>query len=393
MKTGIKFILRKNDSQTFARSGILRTDHGDVETPCFMPVGTRGAVKGLLPELLARAGTQMLLSNTYHLLLRPGPEVIAAVGGLHRFMGWNRPILTDSGGFQIYSLSDLVVVDDRGVRFRSHIDGQIIQLTPEDAVRFQALMGSDIAMVLDDVVPLPQDPARVREAAERTIRWAERSLKVMRPGQTVFGIVQGGLDLQLRRECLRQLSAMDFPGYALGGLSVGESPAEMYQVVRAIAPELPLDKPRYLMGVGRPVDLLEAIGAGIDLFDCVIPTRNGRNATAFTNYGKIRLRNSKYRADPRPIEEGCFCPACDGGKFSRAYIRHLFMTGELLGPVLVSLHNVFFYQKLMADCRRAIRQGAFNDFKEELTRRLEQWEQKEDFEAEDSPSGTLRPQS
>ncbi len=375
MRGAIEFIVRQTDSKTFARCGILRTPHGDVETPCFMPVGTRGAVKGILPELLLRTGTQMLLSNTYHLLLRPGPEVIAAIGGLHRFMGWNRPILTDSGGFQVYSLSDLVEVDDRGVRFRSHIDGQLVQLTPEDAVRFQALLGSDIAMVLDHVVPLPQEPVRVREATQRTIRWAERSLKVTQPGQTLFAIVQGGLDLELRRECLRQLVAMDFPGYALGGLSVGESPGEMYKVVRAISPEMPADKPRYLMGVGRPIDLLEAIAAGIDLFDCVIPTRNGRNATAFTNTGKIRLRNSQYRTDPRPIEEGCFCPACDGGKFSRAYIRHLFMTKELLGPVLVSLHNLFFYQKLLADCRHAIRQGAFEEFKEAASRRLGELEQ------------------
>lgn len=349
----------------------MRTPHGDVDTPAFMPVGSRAAIKGCHPELVRRTGTQIILSNTYHLLLRPGEEVIAAVGGLHRFMGWDGPILTDSGGFQVYSLADLVRVDDNGVWFRSHIDGQLIELTPERAVEVQRILGSDVGMVLDHVVPLPAEQAQVAEATWRTVAWAKRSAEAAVPGQVLFAIIQGGLDLELRRRCLIELAAMDFPGYALGGLSVGESPQEMYGVVEAITPLMPEDKPRYLMGVGRPQDLLRAIGAGIDLFDCVIPTRNGRNATAFTAAGQIRLRNAKYRLDPRPIEEGCFCPACADGRFSRAYLRHLFLVGELLGPVLVSLHNVYYYQKLMSESRRAIDQGAFREFAAET---LARWE-------------------
>ncbi|MCS7236744.1 MAG: tRNA guanosine(34) transglycosylase Tgt [Thermoguttaceae bacterium] len=369
--TTFGFEIISTDPQTHARRGRMRTAHGDVDTPAFMPVGSRAAIKGCLPELVRRTGTQMILSNTYHLLLRPGVEVVAAVGGLHRFMGWDGPILTDSGGFQVYSLGDLVRLDDKGVWFRSHIDGQPVELTPERVIEVQRVLGSDIGMVLDHVVPLPAEIAQLAEATRRTIAWAKRSVEATAPGQIVFGIIQGGLDKQLREQCLRELTAMDFPGYALGGLSVGETPEEMYQVVEAFGPRMPPEKPRYLMGVGRPQDILRAIAAGIDLFDCVIPTRNGRNATAFTWAGKLRLRNAKYRCDPRPIEEGCFCPACADGRFSRAYLRHLFLVGELLGPVLVSLHNVYYYQKLMAECRRAIDRGVFREFAQDAIARLE----------------------
>lgn len=357
-----RFEILASDQTTHARVGRISTPHGDVDTPAFMPVGSRAAVKGILPELIRRTGTQMILCNTYHLMLRPGEEVIGALGGLHRFMGWSGPILTDSGGFQVYSLGQLVAIDDRGVRFRSHIDGQLVDLTPERAMELQAIFGSDIAMVLDHVVPLPEEPWRVEEATRRTLAWAKRSLRARKPSQTVFGIVQGGLDVNLRRECLRELVAMEFDGYALGGLSVGEPPEEMYRIVEAIGPLMPAEKPRYLMGVGLPQDILRAVAAGFDMFDCVIPTRNGRNATAFTSGGRLRLRNSQFRLDPRPIEPGCFCPACANGSFSRSYLRHLFVIGELLGPVLVSLHNVYFYQKLMTECRAAIIGGYFRDF-------------------------------
>ncbi len=365
-----RFEVLRSDPHTHARVGRLTTPHGDVDTPTFMPVGSRAAIKGVMPELVRRTGTQMILCNTYHLILRPGEEVIARVGGLHRFMGWHGPILTDSGGFQIYSLGQLVAIDDRGVRFRSHIDGQLVDLTPERAVEVQQVFGSDIAMVLDHVVPLPEEPHRVEEATKRTVAWAARARKVQSPGQTLFGIVQGGLDLKLRHWCLEELVRLDFAGYALGGLSVGEPPQEMYRLVTELGPYMPEHKPRYLMGVGLPQDIVRAVAAGFDMFDCVIPTRNGRNATAFTSKGRLRLRNRRYRLDTRPIEPGCLCPACADGMFSRAYIRHLFLTGELLGPVLVSLHNVYYYQKLLAQCRAAVARGTFRQFAKETIEQL-----------------------
>jgi len=359
----VKFQLLCTDRHTAARRGQLQTAHGLVETPAFMPVGTQATVKGILPEHLRATGTQMILANTYHLMLRPGEKVIGAVGGLHRFMGWERSILTDSGGFQLYSLAQLVEVSDKGAIFRSHIDGSRWELSPERAMELQAVLGSDIAMVLDDVVALPADKERLRTATERTIHWAERCQRVTRPAnQSLFAIVQGGLDRSLREWCAARLVEMNFDGYAIGGLSVGESPEEMYQVVRLVAPLLPDDKPRYLMGVGRPQDILEAVSSGVDLFDCVLPTRNGRNATAFTHQGILRLRNQQHTQDPRPLQEDCSCPAC---RFSRAYLRHLFMAKEMLGPVLLSIHNITFYQRLMAECREAIAAGRFEDFRQE----------------------------
>jgi queuine tRNA-ribosyltransferase len=334
-----------------------------------MPVGTQATVKGLTVDALRESGEQMILANTYHLALRPGAEVVAALGGLHAFSGWDRPILTDSGGFQIFSLAHNTKVTEEQVTFRSHVDGNPFELSPERAVAIQEALGSDVAMVLDHVVPLPNDLSVVRQATERTIRWALRCRTAQtRDDQALFAIVQGGLDADLRADCARRLAEMDFPGYAIGGLSVGEDLADMHRILDATVPELPSNRPRYLMGVGRPQDLLEGIRRGVDLFDCVLPTRNGRNAMAFTDAGPIRLRNAQFERDSRPLEEGCRCAAC---RHSRGYLRHLFLAGEMLGPVLVSLHNVAYYQRLMADARRAIVGGSFSAFADAKLRGLQ----------------------
>ena len=352
-----------------ARRGRLDTPHGPVDTPVFMPVGTQATVKGLTPEQVRAAGTQILLGNTYHLTLRPGDELIAELGGLHRFMAWDGPILTDSGGFQVFSLAQIRKVSDEGVSFRSHIDGALLNLTPERAIRIQENLGSDIAMVLDECPPSDAAEPILREAVERTLRWAERCRAAhRRPDQALFAIVQGGTDLGWRRRCAEPLIGMDFPGYALGGFSVGESSDAMHAALPAAAGLLPADKPRYLMGVGRPEDLLAGVAAGIDMFDCVMPTRNGRNASAFTGDGPIRLRNACHRRDPAPVESGCPCYSCVN--FSRAYLHHLFQADEMLGPTLLSLHNVAFYLRLMADAREAIAEGRFAAFREA---RLARW--------------------
>jgi len=364
---GFSFQVHHIDAGCAARRSTLRTPHGQVEMPAFMPVATQASVKGLTADQLAATGTTMLLANTYHLMLRPGEQVIAALGGLHRFMGWEGPILTDSGGFQVYSLAERATVTEQAVEFRSHIDGQLVRLTPERAVEIQQTLGSDIAMVLDHVVGLPNDQSVVRDATERTIRWAARCRQVANlENQLLFAIVQGGLDLPLRAYCAGRLCEMDFPGYAIGGLSVGETPQQMYQVLEATVPQLPADRPRYLMGVGRPEDLLEAIRHGIDMFDCVMPTRNGRNAMAFTDAGPLRLRNAQHQRDPRPLEPDCPCAAC---RHSRGYIRHLFIAGEMLGPILLSIHNITFYQRLMAQCRQAIQEDRFLEFAADKLRR------------------------
>ena len=331
--------------------------------PAFMPVGTAGTVKGLEIEQVRATGTQMVLGNTYHLTLRPGEEVVRHLGGLHRFMGWDGPILTDSGGFQVFSLARIVKITDEAAVFRSHIDGRLLELSPRRAVRIQEALGSDVAMVLDHVVALPNRPERIRDAAERTIRWAQLSRQAAtRSDQALFAIIQGGLDPQLRIDSARRLAELDFPGYALGGLSVGEEPAEMLRVLDVTVPEMPAEKPRYLMGVGRPEDLLEAIRRGVDMFDCVMPTRNGRNAMAFTDHGTLRLRNAQYERDPRPLEEGCPCPAC---RRSRAYIRHLCAAGEMLGPILLSIHNLTYYQRLLSGARSAIAEDRFEAYRHE----------------------------
>lgn len=341
-----------------ARRGVLHTPHGAVDTPAFMPVGTRAAVKGLAPAQLAQTGTQVLLANTYHLLLRPGPECVQQLGGLHDFMGWDGPILTDSGGFQVFSLAELRQIDDDGVVFRSHVDGAVVHLSPESSIAVQNQLGADIIMCFDECPALPADAETVQRAVRRTVAWAARCRAAhRRRDQALYGIVQGGLDVGLRRACLEQLAETGFDGYALGGLSVGETPAEMHAFVEAFASELPADRPRYLMGVGTPLDLVRAAAAGIDQFDCVLPTRNGRKGYAFTSAGVRRLRNADHKRSREPLDPACDCYTCR--RFSRGYLRHLVMSEEVLGATLVSLHNVHFYQGLMRQMRDAIAAGAF----------------------------------
>ena len=359
MQAKFSFALQHRDTRTLARRGRVTTAHGSFETPAFMPVGTLGTVKGLIVDRLRPLGVEILLCNTYHLALRPGADIVAQLGGLHAFMGWDGPILTDSGGFQVFSLAQMTKVTEERATFRSHIDGSLIELSPERAMEIQAQLGSDIAMVLDHVVALPNEAIVVRDAMRRSLRWARRSRESAGAGQAVFGIAQGGLDEALRRESCQGLVEIGFDGYAIGGLSVGESPEEMYRVLDFTVPELPADRPRYLMGVGRPEDLLEAIARGVDMFDCVIPTRNGRNAQAFTDDGPIRLRNKKHERDPRPLESDCPCPAC---RHSVAYLRHLFRADEMLGPILLSAHNICYYQRLLSGAREAIEQNRFEEF-------------------------------
>jgi queuine tRNA-ribosyltransferase len=360
------FELHHTDARCAARRSTLHTPHGPVEMPAFMPVGTLGTVKGLEIEQIRATGTQMLLGNTYHLALRPGESVIEALGGLHRFMGWDGPILTDSGGFQLFSLAHRTKVTEQHAVFRSHIDGRLLEMSPERAVEIQEALGSDVAMTLDHVVGLPSRPELVSEAAQRTVRWAKRCQQAAtREDQALFAIVQGGLDPELRLACARELAELDFAGYAVGGLSVGEEPAERLRVVEVTSAALPADRPRYLMGVGRPEDLLEAVRRGIDLFDCVIPTRNGRNAMALTDQGPLRLRNVQYERDSLPLQCGCPCAAC---RYSRGYLRHLFMAGEMLGPILLSIHNLAYYQGLLAGARAAIAADRFEEFRFEKLR-------------------------
>ncbi len=344
------------------RRGRLHTPHGCVELPAFMPVGTLGAVKGVEISRVRDTGAQMVLGNTYHLALRPGESTIAKLGGLHAFMGWDGPILTDSGGFQVFSLADRMKLDERGARFKSHVDGSPIELTPERSVEIQEQLGSDVAMVLDHVPSLPSPRDVIADSMLRSSRWAERCQRhATKSDQSLFAIVQGGLEEDLRQESAERLVELDFAGYAIGGLSVGEPPEQMYQTIAATTPHLPVDRPRYLMGVGTPQDLLEAIDRGVDMFDCVMPTRNGRNALAFTDEGPLRLRNQRYIEDPRPLDENCPSPA---SQHSRGYLAHLFRAKEMLGPVLLSIHNLTYYQRLMAAARAAIEEGRFADFKQ-----------------------------
>lgn len=327
-----------------------------------MPVGTRAAVKGLSPAQIAETGTQIILANTYHLILRPGTDVVARFGGLQRWMAWNRPILTDSGGFQIFSLAELRRITDDGVEFKSHLDGALLRLDPETSIASQNELGADIIMAFDECPALPAEPPLLRAASERTVRWARRCRAAhQREDQALYGIVQGGLDLTLRRECLEQLVEIGFDGYALGGLSVGEPPDRMQRLLAEFADELPANRPRYLMGVGTPRDLVEAVSAGVDQFDCVLPTRNGRKGYAFTSKGVLRMRNAIHRTADEPLDADCECYACR--TFSRSYLRHLFMSAEVLGAALVSLHNITFYQSLMRRVRARIESGDFEEWK------------------------------
>jgi queuine tRNA-ribosyltransferase len=340
------------------RLGRLEMAHGTVETPAFMPVATHGTVRGVTPRQLEELGATIVLANAYHLLQRPGLDTIRALGGLHAMMGWERPLLTDSGGFQIMSLCDLVQVDDHGVRYRSHVDGRAGVLTPEEAVAVQEALGVDVAMSLDECVPADASRARVAGAVARTAAWAARGLAARRrPETALFGIVQGGLDDTLRAESADGLVALGFDGYAVGGLSVGEPPEETRRVAALTAARLPVDRPRYLMGVGTPGDLLRFVAMGYDLFDCVLPTRNGRNGTLFTRQGKLMIRNAAHARDPRPVDEDCTCYTC--GRFGRGALRHLVMAGEMLGAQLATLHNLHFYLTLMREIRAALADGTF----------------------------------
>jgi len=397
------FEITEREPRGQARCGVLTTAHGTVHTPAFMPVGTAGSVKGVWPAQLRDSGTEIILANTYHLCQRPGAELVQRLGGLHTFMGWDGPILTDSGGYQVFSLAELNEITDEGVTFRSHIDGQRLHLDPASAMRIQHQLGADVIMAFDECPPGDGDRATVARAVERTVRWARQCKEVHARhqegarrdsrtsgsrtsgqddsrtsgqegarrdsrtrggvtengtgtgGQALFGIVQGGVFHDLRRTCAEQLIELDFPGYAVGGLSVGETRDQTADVLGELTPILPAARPRYLMGVGTPADILAAVRAGVDMFDCVLPTRNGRNAYAFTRTGSLRLRNERYRAQDAPLEADCPCPTCR--RFGRGYIRHLFLAHEMLGPILVTVHNLWFFQRLMARMRDLIPTG------------------------------------
>jgi queuine tRNA-ribosyltransferase len=362
MSSSFSFRLIATDGA--ARRGEIATPHGRVQTPAFMPVGTQATVKGVAPDEVAKTGTDIVLANTYHLILRPGAERIAALGGLHRFMNWPGPILTDSGGFQVMSLSPLRKLDERAVTFRSHLDGATVELSPERAVEVQTLLGADIVMQLDECARLPAARAELERAMLLSLRWAERSKKAFErapAGRALFGIVQGGDDEDLRATSARALVGMDFPGYAIGGLAVGEPQATMLRVTEDVAAMLPADRPRYLMGVGTPEDLLEAVARGVDMFDCVLPTRNGRHGVAFTRFGAINLKNARHADDPRPLDAESAHPAARA--YSRAYLHHLVKTNEMLGAILLSTVNLAYYQRLMADMRAAIEARRFAAFR------------------------------
>jgi queuine tRNA-ribosyltransferase len=351
-----------------ARRGRLTTAHGAVDTPAFMPVGTAATVKGLLPGQVAATGSQILLANTYHLMLRPGAERIAALGGLHRFMNWPGPILADSGGYQVMSLADLRQISEDGVTFKSHIDGARHELTPERAVEIQDLLDADVAMVLDECTPYPVTEEVAAQSMARTMRWAERCKSAFRarPGYGLFGIVQGSVVPELRLSSVEALTGIGFDGYAIGGLAVGEGQETMLEMTALSAEALPADKPRYLMGVGKPADLVAAVRRGVDMFDCVLPTRSGRTGQAFTQRGALNMRNARHQDDPRPIDPDCSCPTC--AAFSRAYLTHLFRCEEMLGPVLLSTHNLHYYQTLMAELRSVIAGRRLDDMTDEFAR-------------------------
>jgi queuine tRNA-ribosyltransferase len=355
------FDLIKKDDLSLARLGKMRTPHGDVNTPAFMPVGTQGTVKSLTPEIVIEQGGEIILSNTYHLYLRPGHRLIADLGGLHRFINWPRPILTDSGGYQVYSLAPLRKITEQGVLFQSHIDGSKHFITPELAIEIQEAFGSDIMMCFDECTPYPATFDQASRSLDRTIRWAARCRDAKSVDkQALFGIVQGGVFPALRDKGLRELTKINFDGYALGGLSVGEPKEMMMEIVRSCAPNFPEDRPRYLMGVGTPEDIVACVGFGIDIFDCVIPTRSARNGLLFTNRQKVVIKNARYREDRAPLDDACDCYTCRN--YSRAYLRHLFLAREILAIVLNTIHNIHFYMTLMERIRNAIRAGCYEAF-------------------------------
>jgi queuine tRNA-ribosyltransferase len=376
----MQFSFDVTHTEGLARRGVLQTPHGAIETPVFMPVGTRGAVKAITHRDLEDAGAQILLGNTYHLHLRPGDDLIARAGGLHRFIGWPRPILTDSGGYQVFSLAQRRTVSEDGVRFRSHLDGALCALSPENATDIQAQLGSDVAMVLDECVSTAIDAGSAASAMERSARWARRcrarflqlthervdGVIVTNPGQAQFGIIQGGTDSALRTESVQRTVEVGFEAYAIGGLSVGEPVDVMYDVVSHTAPRLPADRPRYLMGTGMPDDLVECVARGIDMFDCVLPTRNARNGQLLTAHGVLVIKNARYAEDPLPPDPECGCYTC--GHFSRAYLRHLFTAGEMTAATLLTVHNLYFYLDLMRRIREALSFGSFGKLRQEFHR-------------------------
>ena len=356
-----RFDILKKDASTGARLGRIETDHGFFATPAFLPVGTQGSVKSLTPEELVEIGVEAILGNTYHLYLRPGYETIGRLGGLHTFIHWNKPILTDSGGFQIFSLGSLRKVSEEGVTFQSHLDGSSHFLTPEIVMEIQRTLGSDIAMVLDECVPYPSPYECVKASVTRTSSWAKRCLQVKHEKDpALFAIVQGGVHRDLREKSVQELVEMGFQGYAIGGLSVGEPKSMMLDVLGWTIPLLPENAPRYLMGVGTPEDIIDAVILGVDFFDCVLPTRNARNGTLFTSSGKISIKQSQYAEDPRPVDETCGCYTCR--HYSRAYLRHLYLSKEILSSRLNTIHNLYYYMELLAGIRDAIQQGHFPDF-------------------------------
>jgi queuine tRNA-ribosyltransferase len=361
MSDGFSFKLLKTDGA--ARQGVITTGRGEIRTPAFMPVGTAGTVKGLYPEQVKETGADIILGNVYHLMLRPGPEEVAKLGGLHQFANWPYPILTDSGGFQIMSLAKLRKISEKGAVFQSHIDGRKYELTPERSMEIQRLLGSDIQMQLDECLMYPHTDKDAERAMQLSLRWAERSRKAFgtQPGRGNFGIVQGGVNERLRRISAEGLRDIGFEGYAIGGLAVGEGQALMLQTIEHTAPHLPAHRPRYLMGVGTPEDILESVARGVDMFDCVMPTRSGRHGQAFTRFGKINLRNARHADDPRPLDPESPCPALS--VYSRAYLHHLIRSGELLGMMLLTWANVAYYQSLMQGIREAIAAGRFEDFR------------------------------
>ena len=359
----IAFAFRIDAVDGAARAGAITTPRGIVRTPAFMPIGTQGAIKGVHWRDVKASGADIVLGNTYHLMLRPGAERIAELGGLHKFINWPHPILTDSGGFQVMSLGELRKIDDDGVTFRSHLDGAIVALTPERAIEIQDLLGSDIAMQLDECIRLPQEHSELERAMRLSLAWAERCKRAFETapsGRALFGVVQGGDDRKLRAAAAHALVDIAFAGYAIGGLAVGEPQQVMLDMIEAVAPLLPADRPRYLMGVGTPDDLLEAVGRGMDMFDCVLPTRNGRHGLAYTRFGPINLRNARHAADPRPLDPESRCPAARD--YARAYLHHLVKANEILGAMLLSEVNLYYYQDLMAGMRAAIAAGKFAEF-------------------------------
>ena len=378
MNKSFSFTVEAKDERTNARAGRITTAHGEIETPVFMPVGTQGSVKALSQDLLESLGASIILGNTYHLYLRPTHTLINQLGGLHNFISWDRAILTDSGGFQVFSLGPLRKLSEEGVSFQSHLDGSRHVLTPEKSMEIQAALGSDIVMCFDECTPYPATREQARASLELTSRWARRSknhlrllhedslaaqkaqIRIVNPTQALFGINQGSMYVDLREQSLAELLEIDFDGYAIGGLSVGEDKEVMYSVIDFITPRLPQNRPRYLMGVGTPEDLVEAVSRGVDMFDCVMPTRNARNGNLFTSRGRINIKNARYKADERPLDESCACPTC--ARYSRAYIRHLYQSGEILASVLSSIHNIRFYLDTMERMRQSIRLSAFKEF-------------------------------